>query len=177
MLSIPHPDWNGHLEDGNNLAILKLDEETCVEPIPQLGADDAENRRDLPFVGYGRRGDTGDFSHELILALFNTFNASYCNERYELDPPLTHRELCVRGESSVGMCAGDEGSPMILSPTLRVRRDILIGLGSFTTESCGSEQGVAVFMNIMYYRDWIVETRKAALQSVGQFYLFPCSSI
>lgn len=162
VLSIPHPDWNGILEDGNNLAILKLEEETCVEPIFQLGADDAQNQRDLPFMGYGRTGNRGDHSHHLLVALFNTFNASYCNERYEVDPPLTHRELCARGQNTVGMCVGDEGGPMILIPTFYVHRDVLIGLASFTTASCGNTEGVSVFMNVMHYRDWINETRKAA---------------
>lgn len=158
VLAIPHPDWNGLLEDGSNLAILKLDEETCGQPLSYLGEDGAEDRRGLTVAGFGSTAGNRNFSPFLLVAPFDTHNATYCNERYGLQPPLTKQEICARQERAVGICAGDEGSPLLLIPTIGHFRDVLIGIASYATESCDSTEGVSVFMNIWHYRDWINET-------------------
>lgn len=160
MLAIPHPEWNGILEDGSNLAILKLDEETCISPVSSMGENSAENRRDLTVLSYGSSAGNPNYSPDLMYALFDTYNATYCNERYRLEHLLTEQELCGKQESSVGICHGDAGSPLVLNPTLQLFRDVLIGVASYATASCDSTEGVSVFTNIWHYKDWINETRE-----------------
>lgn len=66
--------------------------------------------------------------------------------------------MCVRAPTTVGICTGDDGSPLIYSPSIRVFRDVLIGIASYSTSDCTETEGASIFMNIEYYKDWINET-------------------
>lgn len=158
ILAIPHPGWTGNTEDGDDLVVIKLNEETCARPIHQLGIEDADNRNDILFLGFGRTSIGGRFSFTLNGAFMNTFNSTHCTERYNIEPQLGPDKLCARTQTTVGICTGDEGGPLIYQPTLRFYRDVVIGIASFSTAPCSDTEGASVFMNIREYRDWINET-------------------
>ena len=108
MIAIPHDDWTGTTEDGNDLVILKLDKKTCVLPISQLGVKGPNNREGLLLLGYGRTAIGGSFSFVLQAGVFNSLNVTHCTDRYRLNPNLGKRDLCVRGQTNIGLCSGDE---------------------------------------------------------------------
>jgi len=161
VVAIPHDDWTGTTEDGNDLVILKLDKKTCVSPIPNLGAKGPNNRESLVFLGYGRTAIGGSFSFVLQSGVFNSLNVTHCNDRYNINPDLGKRDLCVRGETAVGVCSGDDGGPLIYQPTLTEFRDVLVGIASYASAECTDTEGAAIFMNIRKYRKWIKRTLKS----------------
>lgn len=150
-----HPDWNGNVLDGNDLAVLKLNETTCVTPIPFLGLADPNNR-DVFFIGFGARSPNGPISNDLLGGPFMTLNNTFCNERFNLNPPLKAGQLCVQSPTDRAFtCNGDQGSPLIIQPTLTDFLDILVGISSYTTTFCGDPEGVSVFTDVAYYLPWI----------------------
>lgn len=159
-MAIPHDDWTGTTDDGNDLVILKLDSKTCVRPIATLGANSAGNRGGLVFLGYGRTAIGGSFSFVLQAGLFDSLNSTHCNERYNLSPSLGRTDLCARGQTAVGVCSGDDGGPLVLQPSVLHFSDVLLGIASYTTTECTETEGAAVFMDIRKYRRWIARTRK-----------------
>jgi len=161
LVAIGHDDWDGNLLNGNDLVILKLNESTCVTPVRELGAEDPYDRiakGRLFFLGFGRTSIGGRFSYVLNAGEMNTFNITHCNERYDMQPELDENAICVRAQTTVGICTGDDGGPLVLSPTIREMRDVLVGIASFSTAGCSETEGVSVLMNIVEYRDWIEET-------------------
>lgn len=165
----------GVIEDGYDLVILKLNKKTCVTPIPNLGHKKATQREDLQFFGYGRTAIGGSYSYVLQGGFFPTYTDKHCNKKYNLNPKLGKRELCVRGPVSVGVCAGDHGGPLILQPSLKKFKDVLVGIASYTSADCTETEGAAVFMDIKKYRPWIRKTRKKALSRTRRISL--CSEI
>lgn len=161
LVAIGHPGWTGNLMNGDDLVILKLNQSTCVTPVTTLGAEDPYDRASqgqLFFLGFGRTSIGGRFSYVLNAGFMNTFNITHCNERYDMQPELTEDAVCVRAQTTVGICTGDDGGPLILQPTIREMKDVLVGIASFSTAGCTETEGVSVMMNVHAYTDWIEET-------------------
>jgi len=158
IIAIPHDDWTGSTEDGNDLVILKLDKKTCVPPVPQLGVTSPNNREGLSFLGYGRTAIGGSFSFVLQAGIFNSLNVTHCTDRFDLNPNLSKRNLCVRGQTNIGVCSGDDGGPLLFQPSLTEFKDTLVGIASYASAECTDTEGAAIFMNIKRYKKWIETT-------------------
>eukprot|EP00210_Caulerpa_lentillifera_P004083 g3896.t1 len=156
--AFPHPGWKGTVLDGDDLVILKLNKKTCITPVLLLGAEDAEDQEGVMFLGYGRTSQGGKFPNLLHGSEMRTLNRTRCNRRYRMRPRVDRNELCARGNTVVGVCVGDDGSPLVIQPSFRIYSDIVIGIASYSSNDCTESEGVSVFMNIYRYRKWINET-------------------
>eukprot|EP00210_Caulerpa_lentillifera_P000272 g265.t1 len=146
--AFPHPKWNGTISDGNDLVILKLNKKTCVKAVVTLGTKKANNQDSLLFLGYGRTSERGNFPNILQVSEVNTMKRRTCNKRFNLEPGIRRKELCGRGETTVGMCTGDGGSPLVMQPSLTEYLDVAVGIASYATAGCAETEGASVFMNI-----------------------------
>lgn len=156
--AIPHPKWTGTQREGNNLVILKLNETTCAIPATFLGAKGAQGQEGSMFLAYGRTSDGSSFPNVLQGTTLSTLKTRTCNRRYDPQPKVRRNELCARGQTTVGLCTGDDGSPLVIQPSRRIRADILVGIASYATAACTDTEGVSVFMDIYKYRKWINKT-------------------
>jgi len=156
-----HPNWSGSTTAGDDIVILKLNRRTCVRPVVTLGAKDAEGQEELTFLGYGRTSERGNFPNILQGSQMNILTRKTCRNRYDFRPDVRTSELCVRGETTVGFCTGDDGGPIIVQPSLRVFRDVVVGIASHTHAGCTETEGVSIFMNVRKYRKWIKQTLRS----------------
>eukprot|EP00210_Caulerpa_lentillifera_P000399 g389.t1 len=154
-----HDSWNGNKEDGYDLAVLKLNEETCVRPVRFLGRRYSEQDTFLA-VGFGRTGATGVFSSDNLQGANLTYiPRRICNERFQLTNRVGWKHLCFQSTANgASICTGDEGSPIVHAPFSPEYEDSLIAIASYTEGDCDESGSVAVAMNVRKFRRWIIRT-------------------
>jgi len=157
------PDqWDGNAANGYDIAILKLERMSCMEPVPL-----AKQGFELPTVGsivllgYGRLDKVGRFSDVLLAANMTHVPTDACNTNFVIDTLVTEEMLCARGETTAGLCAGDEGGPLVYRPTDPQAATgsknpaRLVGVASFSEFSCTDTNGVSLFSSVPKLRKWI----------------------
>ncbi|KAH8347953.1 hypothetical protein KR084_002496 [Drosophila pseudotakahashii] len=149
-----HPQF---VNDKNDISLLRLATEVVfsdhIRPIC-LSVDQpvGSHIREFTATGWGRT-DSSDSSNVLQTTTLKLHNPWHCNAKFHKN--LDASQLCVLGEHS-DTCNGDSGGP--LSAKVRGRktdRVFLFGIVSYGSSFC---TGIAVYTNVHYYRDWIVNT-------------------
>lgn len=146
----------------NDLALLVLENEfemsdyinTICLPPPSTSFD---SQRCL-MSGWGKRELNGihqDILKKVILPIVS-FESCQKNLRtllggaYKLD----EKKLCAGGEDGIGVCAGDEGSPLVCSiashPDHYYQAGIVVG-----GVKCGKINVPSLFADVSKYRNWI----------------------
>lgn len=76
------------------------------------------------------------------------------------DSPIGESNICTGqpGDTERGMCAGDQGAPLIQTRPLG---SVLIGIGSWGFPICGASVGPSMYVSPKYFADWIQETMAA----------------
>ncbi|CAD7694667.1 unnamed protein product, partial [Ostreobium quekettii] len=166
--SVLHPDWSGDRSEGNDIAVLKLSNTSCYRfPVPLAEEDFTISvNGTAQFVSFGREVADGGFSAQLQAGSWDVIGREDCEEEYiEDDTELTDSMMCSRGMNVVGMCQGDEGSPLVWFPNFDspggkdpfAKR--ILGIASFSdVEDCQSPDGVAIFTSVAKMNKWINET-------------------
>jgi len=105
---IIHEDWDGNLKNGHDLAILKLDESTCVLPVKFIG-DKNKSQNTFTGFGYGRLSSTGAFSSSELQGSNVTYlSTKECNSKLDVPVKLKSGSTCfVTTAGSAGMCTGE----------------------------------------------------------------------
>lgn len=159
-------EWDGDPRGGYDLALLKLQNKSCMAPIPLARAKfEIPSVDPLLFLGWGRLGSAGAFSNELQVANMTHIEQKECNNSL-VRSDVTERMVCARGVTTQGLCQGDEGSPLLYFPTdpeiLRKSRHPfkLVGIGSFSDIDCTNTESISLFSSIPKLSKWIRNTLK-----------------
>lgn len=158
LMSSAHPDWNGFSQDGNDIAVLRMDSPTCVAPIPSIGGP-VLTGQNTTYLGFGRTSVSGPFSTDLLFGEFTTQAASTCTSNGAA-PVGTGAvsTFCTRGPGgNGGLCEGDEGGPAIFRPSTAVFQDQLVGIASYVSGSgsCSDPSTYGVFTNVKFFYSWL----------------------
>eukprot|EP00803_Ostreobium_quekettii_P005295 evm.model.scf_3555.2 EVM.evm.TU.scf_3555.2 scf_3555:8476-11976(-) len=160
------PEWNGNPRNGYDLALLKLEKAACMAPISIADKGfQVPTNESLLYLGWGRFGGAGAFSDVLQAADMTWLPGDDCKE-WVLESEVTNDMLCTKGVTTEGICAGDEGSPLIYSPTdpevLRTVRDPfkLVGIASFADTTCTDPNSISLFSSVSKLSKWIKKTMK-----------------
>eukprot|EP00803_Ostreobium_quekettii_P007652 evm.model.scf_612.1 EVM.evm.TU.scf_612.1 scf_612:7259-10563(+) len=157
--------WNGNPRNGYDVALLKLEKAACMDPIPI--ADQEFNmmaNESLLYLGWGRFGGGGAFSDVLQAADMVWISNDDCSERL-VENEVTRQMLCAKGVTTQGLCAGDEGSPLVYSPIDPVHKVpmgpfTLVGVASFSDEKCTEPNSISLFTSVPKLSKWILKTIK-----------------
>jgi len=157
--------WNGDPRSGYDVALLKLEKAACMDPIP-IADLDFNMTTDEPFLylGWGRFGGGGAFSDVLQAADMLWIPREDCRERL-VENKVTKQMLCAQGVTTQGLCAGDEGSPLVYSPIDPVHKVptgpfTLVGVASFADEKCTEPNSISLFTSVPKLSKWITRTIK-----------------
>lgn len=152
----PGYDQNNPRAPGN-LALLKLNEPTCLKPIPYIGGN-FKDYNPVTILGFGSDGITPNFSPTLLFASFRIFDNEECESTYGNGQKIYSEHFCGKNIECdcVSVCRGDKGDPLFYRPSDAVFEDVLIGIVSHTTSfNCKDVNGASVFSNIMIYKPWV----------------------
>ncbi|GMH42062.1 hypothetical protein BSKO_09981 [Bryopsis sp. KO-2023] len=151
--------WTGDVIDGSDIAILKLDKPSCLLPMPILGTK-LKPSQELEFLGFGRSSIGGSFSFLLQAGKFKYVTNKRCAKAFDLKEDLTFRSVCIKGPNSAGVCAGDDGGPVLHRPTIYEFKDELVGIASYTTGDCTDVDAISIFTRVKAFIPWIKRSLK-----------------
>lgn len=165
-----HPKWRNDRLRGNDIALLKLSNTSCyMFPINVAEKNFTVPENDsVSFVAFGREGADAGFADQQQAGVFKVIPRKTCKRDYIQEGTILRKTMiCSRGNVNIGVCAGDEGSPIFWSPpktTPEGREPFskrLVGIASFTdVDDCQSPDGTAFFTNIASFSKWITKTIK-----------------
>lgn len=133
-----------HLNESITFNALTQAVELPTSPFPR-GASE------LVFTGWGSQSAAGSLPSQLQRVQQQHLNSPACESMmsaYE-DLELGPCHICAYRQANIGACHGDSGGPLVHQGTL-------VGILNFFVPCA---QGVPdIFMDIMYYRDWMRQT-------------------
>lgn len=147
-------EWTGDPRDGYDIAVVKFSGGTCLEAIPFLGRETAFNETYI-ILGYGKSGPFEQLAGGLLGGNQTNFDIETCNQ--SIDPPIGEERVCTQSPlcNCPSICDGDEGGPLVHSPTIELFEDSLVGVISYGTSLCGEGDGYGIYTDVLYHRDWI----------------------
>eukprot|EP00210_Caulerpa_lentillifera_P004225 g4030.t1 len=108
-----HPNYTGDIFDGNDFALLKLNE-TAAPLYPVFPVDPQYDRADLgmelSFLGFGRSTRSSSRSPYLQITHCNVIDPVACQNSEDI-VFLDDKMICLEGDTP---CSGDQGGPLIL---------------------------------------------------------------
>ena len=116
ILPIFHPNWTGVKEDGYDLALLKLQRDSCLMFPIELAPEDFEfpdpaNTTYL-FAAFGRDDELGAFSLQLQAGDWRIIPNDECQANFtQPGTVITDQMLCARGAATPGLCQGTRDLP------------------------------------------------------------------
>ena len=171
-----HPQYNGRIEEGFDVAILTLD-----QPVDMLIVEDEDGslrEKKFPFLkiafrgiqnspirikagdelalaAYGRVSPGAAFSPFLERAFMKFIPNKQCNKPDRRDGTVLVQQMCA-GDTPGEPCLGDDGGPLMKLSDRGPSGDLLIGLVSLINDPCGNGDPV-IFTKIFYepIRQWI----------------------
>ncbi|XP_043947589.1 melanization protease 1-like [Drosophila biarmipes] len=158
-----HPQYTGDQDAKNDIALLQLATPVVysdyIRPIclsvdmPSQGLP-----RTFNASGWGRTAYESE-SPVLQATTLHLQDPDHCNRRFDVQ--LDDSQLCV-GTSHSDTCNGDSGGPLSArtnywTGSKNVHRVFQFGIVSYGSSSCKS---VAIYTNVYYYTNWIVDTIK-----------------
>eukprot|EP00803_Ostreobium_quekettii_P004787 evm.model.scf_1944.1 EVM.evm.TU.scf_1944.1 scf_1944:2617-8819(-) len=144
-----HPQWKQDRWRSNDLAMLRLERDSCVDPV-LLPEDGQKTPGFALFGGFGRTTPDGGFVPGLRVGNFSMESHSKCNKGQELSQMAVKPMMCVRGTTSEagGLCAGDQGGPFFIKPSIQNFQDTLFGIASFSDGECTDTDTPAIATSI-----------------------------
>ncbi|XP_016949851.1 chymotrypsin-2 [Drosophila biarmipes] len=139
----------------NDVGLLKLNESVVfnalTEAVKLPTSSFPRGTSELVFTGWGSQSAAGSLPSQLQRVQQQHLSSLLCASQlsaYE-DLELGPCHLCAYRQANIGACHGDSGGPLVHQGTL-------VGILNFFVPCA---QGVPdVFMDVMYYRDWIRQT-------------------
>lgn len=158
---IRHDQFNA-ITFQNDLALLVLESafemsdyiNTICLPPPDTSFD---SQRCL-MSGWGKREFNGNHQDILKKVILPIVSFESCQENLETllseDYKLDEKKLCTRGENGIGVCAGDEGSPLVCSIASHPNHYYQAGIVAGEVK-CGEKNVPSLFADVSKYRNWI----------------------
>jgi len=159
-----HPDYNT-IENGNDIAILELEEEikesfTAISIASPNEVRYYDNLEDLTVIGMGQintnnddavtadtlqRGDVSLLTDEDC----ETFSGGAVSEH--------DKTICAAPKKGVDSCYGDSGGPITYMGNDGYRQAGLVSFGLGLTDVCAADNSLTVYTEISGHADWITE--------------------
>ncbi|XP_070497002.1 brachyurin-like [Chironomus tepperi] len=159
-----HPNYNATTKE-NNIALIYVADMPVPDGISIATIEIPSGNvnlegREVRISGYGKTSASGSIGVR-TLNYFDTriTTTTSCSEIYA----HTKSSLCIETTASKLICAGDLGSPMTSEVSLK---RVLLGMGSLTTNACVTDSK-ALFENVLYHRNWIMEVSNGTNVSLG----------
>lgn len=178
-----HEDWNGVVEDGNDIALLKLTKTTDLRT-PDLDAVSSVSKDGvlLAAPGWGLLGEGEGFSDILQVAPELRFvKLSSCNNEGAWNNSIKTSMICA-GHGNAGTCqgenpfislylcpelslrSGDSGGPLLMLNRKGAKGweggnpslDLIVGITSFGEGTC-DENLPGIFTRVSSFHPWILE--------------------
>ncbi|GMH44646.1 hypothetical protein BSKO_12598 [Bryopsis sp. KO-2023] len=160
--TILHPQWDGRPENGNGIALLRLEKPSSLRPASIPTPDLVlQSKEKLTVVGWGRVTPSGRFSDRLRKADQLPFiPKSTCEPVFKEIAPL-HSTLMCAGDGTSDACKGDDGSPLLRGNTV-----VGISIALFLGIDCGTIGVPGVYTSIFPYLDWIQQQKNTFVKSL-----------
>lgn len=157
VLTIIHESYTGDPRGGYDIAVIKLNKPSCLEPVPFIGRQTDAGEVYI-LLGFGRTGFNAPFATALLGANVTNFNINQCNKIFGADPPLDERKVCTKNLlcNCGASCEGDEGSPVVLRETTLKFEDTLIAIASYSEGGCGLPDTFSVHTDIQPFENWLM---------------------
>eukprot|EP00192_Tetraselmis_astigmatica_P004092 CAMPEP_0117661780 /NCGR_PEP_ID=MMETSP0804-20121206/7716_1 /TAXON_ID=1074897 /ORGANISM="Tetraselmis astigmatica, Strain CCMP880" /LENGTH=476 /DNA_ID=CAMNT_0005468663 /DNA_START=290 /DNA_END=1717 /DNA_ORIENTATION=+ len=150
-----HPQWDGDLRDGFDIALIELDRRARGYPIldiPDKPVDIDSWDGNLEIVGWGET-ESGTLADDLMFADVEVFDRKTCNKPNLFGPFIKDEMFCAGGKGR-DSCVGDSGGPIFIPGN----PDVLVGITSFgRVGGCGEEGTPAVYTLINPFIGWLRE--------------------
>eukprot|EP00210_Caulerpa_lentillifera_P000125 g120.t1 len=153
-----HPNYTGDIFDGNDFAILMLNE--SAEPLSSIEPEDPQYNVALPgtnlsFLGFGRSTRSSSRSPYLQLTIYDILSPTACKNSEDI---IFHEHgmLCMEGNTP---CSGDQGGPLFIDRGAGYG-NILYGIVSATMCDLNSRLVAIPTVNEPEISKWILDTRK-----------------
>eukprot|EP00192_Tetraselmis_astigmatica_P005356 CAMPEP_0117691628 /NCGR_PEP_ID=MMETSP0804-20121206/25832_1 /TAXON_ID=1074897 /ORGANISM="Tetraselmis astigmatica, Strain CCMP880" /LENGTH=531 /DNA_ID=CAMNT_0005504895 /DNA_START=302 /DNA_END=1898 /DNA_ORIENTATION=+ len=153
--STKHPQWNGDVRNGFDIAVIELGSRASGYPIldlPDRVVDIDSWDGALEVIGWGET-ESGTLADDLMFAYVEVFDRSTCNMPSLYGPFIRDEMFCAGGKGREP-CMADSGGPIVIpgSP------DRLIGITSFGRFGlCGKQGAPAVYTLINPFIAWLRE--------------------
>lgn len=167
--AIVHKGWTGSVEDGNDIALLMLDEESKKTPIGMpTKSESILGGESLVAIGWGQQEDgmRPTFLQESTSIRF--IENRFCQDADAWGDIIQSSMLCAFGFGQ-DVCQGDSGGPLFkaFAPDGNVSAgnpalDILVGVTSFGEElpECGTSQLPSVYTRLSSFIGWFSNVTK-----------------
>ncbi|XP_045101055.1 phenoloxidase-activating factor 3-like [Portunus trituberculatus] len=168
---IIHPQYKSSCRECNDIALLRLSTPVQLHPVHVLPiCVPVDVVRDMGFseadfqgkrawaAGWGStsrsplRVTTPDTLQQVFLPIREDAVCPLLKRNYP-DPRMV---LCAGGDGK-DTCRGDSGGPLQLSNRAETRR-FVVGITSVGPEVCGRQNTQALYTNVHFYVQWILET-------------------
>nr|XP_061803873.1 granzyme K-like [Nerophis lumbriciformis] len=136
-----HPKYKD-FKTGNDIMLLKLDqpvvEMNTVQrfELPKKAKSPKSGSRCM-VAGWGRtKNDAKELSSVLMSVEVPVINNKECKKSYKKLP----KDVICAGGKGVDTCGGDSGGPLVC-------KEVLVGITSYGTKTCGKNPGVYAFLS------------------------------
>eukprot|EP00873_Tetraselmis_striata_P042574 jgi/Tetstr1/462838/TSEL_007788.t1 len=149
--AISHPNWNGNVGDGFDIALLELDRRSSMDVL-ELPTDSVQlsDGTRLEIVGWGET-ESGTLADDLMQADVEVFSRERCSSSELYGPRISSSMVCAGGRGR-DSCVGDSGGPLLLPG----RTPVLAGITSFgKVGGCGQPGIPSVYTYINPYTAWV----------------------
>ncbi|XP_050716074.1 phenoloxidase-activating factor 3-like [Eriocheir sinensis] len=169
---IPHPQYESPCRECNDIALLRLARPATldflhvvpiclpVDPLKDMGFSEEEFQGKFAFAaGWGsqsRDPNRPDPADTLQQALLPIGEGEFCLSRLKRGYPDNRMTLCAGGQGK-DTCKGDSGGPLMLANKFETRR-FVVGITSLGPTVCGTRGTQALYTNVHYYAQWIIDT-------------------
>ncbi|XP_055381485.1 serine protease snake-like [Condylostylus longicornis] len=150
-----HPSYKNR-ENYNDIAILKLANNSTHTPACLWQLNDVKNYQKGTAIGYGHIQFAGKRSNDLLKVELNFYENNRCNKYYNSQPEfplgLINSQLCAGDPDGIkDTCQGDSGGPILIKTDLKL--PYIIGITSSGSGCAG--QIPSIYTRISSYLDWI----------------------
>lgn len=152
--SVTHPDWDGNILNGNDVAVVILDRPVNAPmlSIPVDGRSGLSDGTLLKVAGWGFIDETGTLSSTLLEGEVQYRENLVCNQIYQqiVSQDIVKDGMMCAGGGNADACRGDSGGPLFKSdPNNDWRGDELLGVVSFGA-GCGRDGSPTVYTRLSH---------------------------
>ncbi|KAF4532179.1 hypothetical protein B566_EDAN002241 [Ephemera danica] len=162
-----HPQYQANQGFSHDIAVIRLQNPVnftrYVRPIclPSGQEGNTTGRRVL-VAGWGTTEPGSPLGSPVLQMLWKSLvTREECARRYKGITEISTGQLCAGGTVGEDSCAGDSGGPLARSSSATgvdetgKTRFSLIGVVSFGSRQCGSNELPGVYTDTVQYRDWL----------------------
>ncbi|CAD7700202.1 unnamed protein product [Ostreobium quekettii] len=155
-----HPMWTGTVDDGNDLALIKLPRRSKIKPVQILNDNGFGEGTLFVATGWGDQGTCSQSNRLQQAVQIQVVPQQSCREAWAPNVVIQDTMVCTMGNQS--LCIGDSGGPLLLAddPGGNVdagmaTNDLLVGIVSFANTSLCVANNPGVHTKVASFREWI----------------------